>query len=303
MIEKRVLDALRRGESEARERCPLKPLSTFRIGGVAELAVFPKTVAQLTEAVAILRESDTPFLVIGNGSNLLFGDGLLLGALVVTSGLSELRVEGETVFAETGVSLAALSNAAASASLTGLEFARGIPGTVGGAVFMNAGAYGGAVADVLRESRALDTVSGEILTLTEHAFGYRKSIYMEHPEWICLGGVFSLCRGEERAIRARMRELAEQRRAKQPLEYPSGGSYFKRPDGYFGGKLIEDCGLKGYAVGDAAVSEKHAGFLINRGSATAEQMLRVEAHVRETVLREFGVMLEREVRFVRTVEE
>lgn len=301
MIPKRVLDQLRNAGIECRENCPLKPLSTFRIGGVAELGVFPRDEEQLIAAVALCRMGGVPYLVIGNGSNLLFGDGLLEGVLVVTTKMSSLRVEGETVIAESGVSLAALANAAASSSLGGLEFARGIPGTVGGAIFMNAGAYGGAIADVLRESRALCARSGEIRTIAEHDFGYRKSIYMQQPDLICLGGVFSLRPGDADAIRARMRELAETRREKQPLEYPSGGSYFKRPEGYFAGKLIEDCGLKGYAVGDAAVSEKHAGFLINRGSATAEQMLRLEAHVRETVLREYGVELEREVRFVRTV--
>lgn len=301
MIAKRVLDEMCLSGIEIRQSCPLKPLSTFRIGGVAELAVFPRNADELMRAVGILRESETPFLVIGNGSNLLFGDGLLEGALVVTSSMNALRVEGETVVAECGVSLAALANAAAEASLGGLEFARGIPGTVGGAIFMNAGAYGGAIADVLRESLAFCPESGEIVHLTEHEFGYRKSIYMQNPERICLGGVFSLRHSDADTIRARMREFAEQRRAKQPLEYPSGGSYFKRPDGHFAGKLIEDCGLKGFAVGDAAVSEKHAGFLINRGNATAEQMLRLEAHVREVVLREYGVELEREVRFVRTV--
>ena len=301
MIAERLIDELRRSGIEIRQGCSLKPLSTFRIGGVAELAVFPRNMEELMRALSLLRANEVRYLVIGNGSNLLFGDGLLEGALVVMSGMNALRVEGETVVAECGVSLAALANAAASSSLGGLEFARGIPGTVGGAIFMNAGAYGGTIADVLRESRAFCPESGEIRDLTEHEFGYRKSIYMQNPDWICLGGVFSLSRGDEGTIRARMRELAEQRREKQPLEYPSGGSYFKRPDGFFAGKLIEDCGLKGYAVGDAAVSEKHAGFLINRGNATAEQMLRLESHVCETVLREFGVELEREVRFVRTV--
>lgn len=301
MMAARVLERLRALGIEARARCSLKVLSTFRIGGEAELAVFPKDVQELTDVVSLCRASDVPYLVIGNGSNLLFGDGLLEGVLVVTTKMTSLRVKGTKIVAECGASLASLANAAANASLTGLEFARGIPGTVGGAIFMNAGAYGGAIADVLTESRVLCIESGEILTMTEHDFGYRKSMYMRHPEWICLGGVFSLSVGDGDAIRARMRELAEARRQKQPLEYPSGGSYFKRPEGHFAGKLIEDCGLKGFAVGDAAVSEKHAGFLINRGNATAEQMLRLEEHVRATVLREFGVELEREVRFVRTV--
>jgi len=301
MIPTKVIAALTAAGIETVTMQSLKPLSTFRIGGVVELAVYPNTETRLGETVRILREEGIPFSVIGNGSNILFGDGLLEGALIVTRKLASVHREGNILWAQGGASLASLANEAAKGELTGLEFAHGIPGTVGGAIFMNAGAYGGSISDVLVESRALSMESGEIFTVTDHQFDYRKSIYMRHPQWICLGGAFSLEKGEGERIRAYMRELGERRREKQPLEYPSGGSYFKRPEGHFAGKLIEDCGLKGYAIGGAAVSEKHAGFLINLGNATAEEMLALEAHVRETVLREYGVLLEREVRVMRTV--
>ncbi len=301
MIPAEIFCQLRQNGIEAISMHPLKPLSTFRIGGEVELAVFPRTMEQLIKAVSLLRESGTPFSVIGNGSNLLFGDGLLKGALIVTKKMTSLPVKETRICADGGVSLAALANGAPAAELAGLDFARRIPGTVGGAVFMNAGAYGGAISDVLVESLALSTESGEMFVLTEHAFDYRKSIYMNHPSWICLGATFDLQKGRGEAIRERMRELSERRKEKQPLEFPSAGSYFKRPEGHFAGKLIEDCGLKGFAVGDAAVSEKHAGFLINRGNATAAEMLTLEEHVRETVFHRYGVMLEREVRLMRTI--
>jgi len=250
--------------------------------------------------VHLLREEEVPFAVIGRGSNLLFGDGRMERALILTGGLSRLTVEGQTIRAEAGVSLAVLASAAATAGLSGLEFAGGIPGSVGGAMFMNAGAYGGAVSDVATKSLALDTDTGELLSVTDHRFGYRQSIYGQEPRLICLSAEFSLKNGDPPKIRRAMKELARSRREKQPLEYPSAGSYFKRPDGHFAGKLIEDCGLKGFSVGGAAVSEKHAGFLINTGDATAADILALETHVRCTVWERFGVELEREVRLMDT---
>ena len=187
---------------------------------------------------------------------------------------------------------------AANASLSGLEFARGIPASVGGAVFMNAGAYGGQMSDIVAYTTALDTESGEIIQLTEHSFSYRESIYMKNPALVCLGAELRLRSGDSREINEKMREYTAKRREKQPLEFPSAGSYFKRPEGYFAGKLIEDCGLKGLCVGGAAVSEKHAGFLINLGSATAADVLELEKRVIDTVYEKFGVTLEREVRVI-----
>ena len=281
----------------------LRNLSSFRIGGVAELTVLPDSIESLVESVRILREEKTPFRVIGNGSNLLFGDGTITEALVLTKGIFSIRREGTRLMADCGVSLAALARFAATESLSGLEFAAGIPGTLGGALYMNAGAYGGEMKDVVLRSTALNPETGEIFGITDHHFGYRTSIYKQQPSLICLSAELSLAEGTKESILARMRELAALRREKQPLEYPSAGSYFKRPEGYFAGKLIEDSGLKGFSVGGAEVSRKHAGFVINRGDATAEDVLRLEAAVCEKVRERFGVTLEREVEWIATDRE
>ncbi len=281
----------------------LKTLSTFRIGGVAPLVIYPKNIGELIGSVLFLKGKGIPYEVIGNGSNLLFGDGVLDRVLIVTRELSDICRDGTMVTAECGASLSRLASFAAQENLSGLSFAKGIPGTVGGAVFMNAGAYGGEMSMVVENSLALDVEAGELFTVEDHAFGYRKSVYMEHPEWVCLAVNFSLTAGVREEIEAQMREFAQSRREKQPLEYPSAGSYFKRPEGYFAGKLIEDAGLKGLRIGDAAVSEKHAGFLVNFGEATAEDMLALEAKVKEEVASRFGVELLREVRFIPTEKE
>ena len=294
-----VLNAIRHAGLPYREEISLKPYSTFRIGGVAALALFPRSAEELCNGIRLLRQTDTDFEIIGNGSNVLFGDGRIEKVLIFTKGLDSLTVQENRLVAFAGVSLASLAGCAAEASLTGLEFARGIPGTVGGAIFMNAGAYGGSISDVLTQSAALDTETGEILTLREHDFDYRSSIYMREKRLICLGGTFSLRSGDRACIFEKMKELAIARREKQPLELPNGGSYFKRPEGYFAGKLIEDCGLKGMRIGGAAVSEKHAGFLVNLGGASAEDVLCLEELVRREVLDRFGVSLEREVRLIR----
>lgn len=296
MITDSIVEQLKRWQIPTEQNLPLQAYSTFRIGGYAELAVFPESREQLLQALRLLQANEIPIAVIGNGSNLLFGDGLLNVALLFTKRMDRLTVEGNTLIADCGVSLARLARAAAEASFTGLEFAGGIPGTVGGAAVMNAGAYGGSIADVMTQSLAVQMQTGEVRELSEHDFGYRSSVYQREADLLCLGGVFSLVPGERAAIEARMREFARQRKEKQPLEYPSAGSYFKRPQGFFAGKLIEDCGLKGYSVGGAAISEKHAGFIINRGGATAADVLRLEAAVKEEVFRQTGVMLEREVR-------
>ena len=296
----RVLtEALRAAEIPFRQGVSLKPFSTFRVGGEAELVLLPNSAEAMRRAVTLLREHESPFEMIGNGSNVLFGDGLLRTPLIVTRGMTHMQREGNRITAECGVSLAALAVCAAEASLGGLEFARGIPGTVGGATFMNAGAYGGTMSDVVTESLAIHRETGETVTLTEHGFGYRTSVYLQNPSLICLGTTVRLKEGDRGEIEATMRELAARRKEKQPLEYPSCGSYFKRPEGHFAGKLIEDCGLKGTQIGGAEVSEKHAGFLINVGGATAEDILRLEELVRSEVLRRFGVELEREVRLIR----
>ena len=284
--------------SYKRDIC-LKPYNSFRIDSKAKLGIFPTSTRELTVAVSALEERGERYEICGNCSNILFGDGELDLVLIFTEGMSKISCEGDTLTAEAGATLSALATNAAELSLTGLEFAKGIPGTVGGALFMNAGAYGGQMSDITVSSVALDRKIGEIIEITDHDFGYRKSIYIERPELVCLGGVFRLSKGKADEINEKMRSLAEQRREKQPLNFPSAGSYFKRPEGNFAGKLIEEAGLKGKTVNDACVSEKHAGFIVNLKNARACDILALEEIVKGEVLRRFGVMLEREVRYIR----
>ncbi len=274
--------------------------SGFRIGGSAELAVFPESREQLTQALSVLRAAKLRVSIIGNGTNVVFPDEGLDGAVVFTERCRAFSVDGRQITADAGCSLASLAVAAREASLSGLEFAHGIPGTLGGAVRMNAGAYGGCMGDVCISSDCYNMSTGEIHTVcrTEHAFGYRTSIYANHPEYIVLGAALTLQEGEKEEIGERMRELSARRRASQPLEFPSAGSVFKRPEGYFAGKLIEDCGLKGYRIGGAEVSQKHAGFIVNRGDATARDVKTLVAHIRQRVMDETGVLLECEIQFL-----
>ncbi len=300
MISQTLLQQLTRQGIAHTSMCSLKSLSTFRVGGQGELVITPNGTKQLQIAVRLLQQTHTPFCVLGNGSNVLFGDGILSGALILTKQMSALTISKTTLCAEAGVSLSVLASTAAKQGLAGLAFAKGIPGTVGGGVFMNAGAYGSSLSQVLTKSLALDISTGELCEITDHAFGYRQSMYMQNRDLLCVRAEFSLTEGAPAAIQEDMRQMAQKRKASQPLEYPSGGSYFKRPEGYFAGKLIEDCGLKGYTVGGAAVSEKHAGFVINLGDATCRDVLALEEHVKKTVLARFGVELEREVRLIQT---
>ena len=299
MIPDRLISALEEAGVSTEKNIPLREYSTFRIGGQGELGIFPATADELTASVLLCRGSGVTYRIIGKGSNLLFSDGLTEGAFIFTEKMASITVDGDTLTADAGASLAALSSRAAENSLTGLEFAKGIPGSVGGAVYMNAGAYGGEISQVLISSIAFDTHTGEtlILSASDHYFSYRHSVYMERPI-ICLSATFKLSKGVKTEIEEKMKDYAIARREKQPLEFPSAGSYFKRPDGYFAGKLIEDCGLKGLRVGGAAVSEKHAGFVINLGNATAEDVLALEEIIRNTVKEKYGVTLEREVRKV-----
>ena len=284
-------DAVKAGESMALH-------TTFRIGGPAEICAVPSDREQFIRTVALCREQGITYHIVGRGSNLLVSDEGVHGMVILTERLDRVTVEGTCITAEAGISLAKLARAAQQASLTGLEFAAGIPGTLGGAVVMNAGAYGGEMKDVL--------VSAELLmpdgTLQKSAaaelkLGYRTS-RIQTDGSIVLGAVLTLSAGVAEAIGARMEELAYQRKAKQPLEYPSAGSMFKRPEGYFAGKLIDDAGLRGFQVGGAQVSEKHCGFVINRGGATARDVLALCDEVSRIVYGKFGVRLEREVRYL-----
>lgn len=277
---------------------PMRDHTTFRVGGPADVMFFPETAEQLTDAIESAKTENVPFIVIGNGSNLIVRDGGVRGLVIVLGErFSDVSLEGNIITAQAGISLAKLSNFALSNSLTGLEFASGIPGTLGGGAAMNAGAYGGQLSDVLLDAQVF--MNGRVVTLTrdEMQMGYRTTLPLREGG-IVLSARFELKPGNHDEISALMKDLNARRRDKQPLNFPSAGSTFKRPEGYFAGALIEQAGLKGLTVGGAQVSEKHAGFVINTGSATADDILALIRKVQDAVLERFGVMLETEVRII-----
>lgn len=278
------------------ENEPLARHTTFRVGGPADVLFLPESAQELQRAMELAREAGEDCLVIGNGSNLLVRDGGVRGLVIKLAGpMSGVSVEGTAIRAQAGASLSQVSRAALQASLTGLEFASGIPGSLGGALAMNAGAYGGELSQVVREAMVL--MDGRVQTLSreELAMGYRTTRVLREGG-IVLSAVLDLKEGDASQIAETMDDLNRRRREKQPLSFPSAGSTFKRPEGYFAGALIEQAGLKGYAIGGAQVSEKHAGFLINRGGATASDLLRLIEYVQERVYAQSGVRLETEVR-------
>lgn len=278
---------------------PMKRHTTFRIGGPAEVFVMPGNLEEVQRILEICRTEDLPYFILGNGSNLLVSDRGYRGVVIqLDRNFGEVKVEGTEIHASAGALLSTIAVAARRASLTGFEFAGGIPGTLGGAVVMNAGAYGGEMKDVLRKVMVMDQ-SGKVFEIPaeELQMGYRTSI-IKTAGYIVLGAVLSLKEGNLEEIKMLTRKLSEQRTSKQPLEYPSAGSTFKRPEGYFAGKLIMDSGLRGYRVGGAQVSEKHCGFVINTGDATAEDVRGLMKHVTEIVYAKFGVTLEPEVKFL-----
>lgn len=285
---------------EWEQNCPLSRHSSFHIGGAADFALFPKSSDELCQALTFLRAQDAPILVIGNGSNVVFSDEGYRGVVVFTGKCRKIKIEDDTVYADAGVQLSALSSAVRDEGLSGLEFAFGIPGTLGGAVYMNAGAYGGSMSDVCISSEYYDLKTGQVFGLfgDEQCFDYRKSIYQEHPEYIVLSATLKLKKGKRRQITEQMRMYWEKRKNAQPLELPNAGSTFKRPEGHFAGKLIEDCGLKGLTVGGAQVSTKHAGFIVNIGGATCEDVKCLIEQIQATVLQQTGVELECEIRFL-----
>lgn len=277
---------------------PMSRHTSFKIGGPARRLAVPDSPEQLVLLAHAARELGARPLLVGNGTNLLAPDGGLDRLVILTAGLKRLEAgkEPDTVAAEAGVTLAQAADFACRRGLTGLEFAHGIPGTVGGGLCMNAGAYGGELRLVVEEAEVLFPGGVRRLTGEELAFGYRRSLLTDHPEAAVLGAVFRLAPGDPGAIRERMRELMAKRRASQPLELPSAGSTFKRPPGQFAGTLIDRCGLKGLTVGGAQVSEKHAGFVVNRGGATCADVLELIRQVQERVEAETGVRLEPEVK-------
>ena len=271
--------------------------TTFKIGGPADYFLMPDKGEDVGRVIKICKEKEIPYFILGNGSNLLVSDKGYQGVVVqLYRNFGQIRVEDSRIHAQAGALLSGIAAAAREASLTGFEFAGGIPGTLGGAVVMNAGAYGGEMKDVLKEVTVL-TPEGGVLTLQadELHMGYRTSVIKE-AGYIVLEAVISLEKGDQEEIRSRMQELAGMRTSKQPLSYPSAGSTFKRPEGYFAGKLIMDSGLRGYQVGGAQVSEKHCGFVTNRNQATAADVEELCHQVAEKVKEQSGVDLEMEIK-------
>ena len=277
---------------------PLAKHSTFRIGKSAALAILPDTTEKIIDTVRFFKESGEKFLVLGKGSNVLFPDYDIEYPIIFTERAAAIEKTGEnTISAEAGATLSRVASFGMSHNLGGFEFASGIPGTVGGAVVMNAGAYGKNISDVLMKTEYLGS-DGEIHTITnrEHLFGYRKSVFT--AEDVVLRSDFMFENKSAEEITAEISRLSEKRRTTQPLEYPSAGSVFKRPEGWFVGKMVDECGLKGLTVGGAQVSKKHSGFIINIGGATSEDVKNLVSAVQEKVYEKFGVKLEREIRYI-----
>ncbi|WP_244093866.1 UDP-N-acetylmuramate dehydrogenase [Jeotgalibacillus sp. R-1-5s-1] len=277
---------------------PLKDYTYTKIGGNADYLAIPKSVEELAKAVEFAQKNNLPWMVLGNGSNVLIQDGGIEGLVILTTSLTNMTIENYTITVQAGAPIIEVSQAARDFSLSGLEFACGIPGSVGGAIYMNAGAYGGEIKDVCTYVTVL-TPEGRIerLSADQLGFDYRTSLVPD-KNWIVLEVEFELEPGDQTVIQAKMDELTYLRESKQPLEYPSCGSVFKRPPGHFAGKLIQDSDLQGVQIGGAQVSLKHAGFIINKGDATAKDYLDLVHHVQKTVKDKFGVELEKEVRVI-----
>ncbi len=278
---------------------PMKKHTTFRIGGPADYYLCPHSAKEIQKVVEICREEKIPYFILGNGSNLLVSDKGYRGAVIqLWKNVSDIRVDGCLIEAKAGASLAKIAAQALEEGLTGMEFAAGIPGTLGGAVVMNAGAYGGEMKDILKEALVMDE-EGKIFTLEKEnlKLGYRTSIVKEKG-YIVLAATLELKPGNREEIRKLMEDLKQRRAEKQPLDMPSAGSTFKRPEGYFAGKLIMDAGLRGFSVGGAQISEKHCGFVVNTGEASASDVLNLIREVQKRVRENSGVELETEVKFL-----
>lgn len=288
------------GNIKIYENFELAKFSSFRIGGNARFAAFPKNSDELISLIGTATKSGIRHIVIGNASNVLFDSGYIDALIIFTRDMKSCKIEETKIIAECGCSLSALSVAARNASLSGLEFAYGIPGTLGGAVYMNAGAYGGEISDILLESTVYNVKDGKISTLSQkdHMFSYRKSIF-SNKELILISSTLSMKKGEKEVISRTMSENMKKRTEKQPLEFPSAGSAFKRPQGMFAAELIEKSGLKGFSVNDAQISDKHAGFIINRGNATSDDVLLLINKTINTVKEKFGVVLEPEIIYIK----
>lgn len=282
------------------ENVPMAEHSSFKAGGNADLMVLPQSIEQLKDVLQILADGDHPYMILGNGSNILVRDGGYRGIMVkMGSAFDNVQIDGMHVICGAGTLLSVAAKTAAAAGLTGLEFASGIPGSIGGAVFMNAGAYDGEMKFVLEKARIIskDGKKDIYMTAEELDMGYRHTVLHETGD-IVAEAVFKLEEGDVDEIKAKIADLTARRNSKQPVQFPSAGSFFKRPTGYFAGKLVQDAGLKGLTVGGAQVSELHSGFVINIGGATATDILQLMEIVQQTVMDKFGVMLEPEVRII-----
>ncbi len=278
---------------------PMKNHTSFKIGGPADVYVAPSTIEQLTFALKVCKDNNIPCFIIGNGSNLLVKDGGYRGVMIhIFKNMNEIKVEGNEIYAQAGALLVKVANTSLEHSLTGFEFAHGIPGTMGGAVYMNAGAYGGEMKQVVLSADVIDK-NGNLITLTneELELGYRTS-KIQTADMIIVGARIRLEKGNYDEINNKIKDLAHQRRTKQPLTVPSAGSTFKRPEGYFAGKLIMDAELRGFRIGDAGVSDKHCGFIVNLGDATSKEVIELIHHIQTTVKREFGQDLHPELRII-----
>lgn len=278
---------------------PMKNHISFKVGGKADIFFEPSSIRELIEFIKYVKENNIPHIIMGNGTNMLVSDDGVRGAVVkLGPKLSSIEVIDDSIIAQCGAILLEVSKIAAANSLTGLEFASGIPGSIGGAITMNAGAYGKEMKDVLEEVEVLDSnLEYKVLQNKEMEFGYRKSA-VEKNNYIVLGAKLKLMKGNKADIKALMEEYDERRRSKQPLELPSAGSVFKRPEGYYAGKLIEEAGLRGMTIGGAQVSEKHCGFIVNKGDATAGDIYNLIKHIQKNIYERFGVKLETEVKLI-----
>lgn len=294
-----MIEKLRAIAPETLENEPMSQHTTFRIGGPADYFVSVRSEKQLQDLIEFSERENLPYFVMGNGSNLLVSDSGIRG-LVIELGkeFCEIKADGTKIYAQAGAMLSRVASVAMNNCLSGMEEISGIPGTLGGAVYMNAGAYGGEISSIIETVNYLDS-DGKIKTARcdECEFGYRTSIF-EKGDKVIVSAVLSLSNGNQDEIKAKMADYTCRRKTKQPLQYPSGGSTFKRPEGHFAGALIEEAGLKGFSVGGAQISELHAGFVINKGGATATDVLAVVRHAQETVWEKFGVRLETEIKLV-----
>lgn len=286
------------GEHNLKTNHFLAEYTSFKIGGPADYYITPEKEEEILGLINLSKEENISYFILGKGSNILISDYGYRGMIInLSEKFNKIEVNGDMIFAQSGANLSDVSKLALEKSLTGLEFAIGIPGSLGGAIFMNAGAYGGEMSNIIHEVKVIREGKIQTITKEEMEFGYRKSTF-QYKHDIILSGLLKLKSGIFEEIKAEMDDLTFKREDKQPLEYPSAGSVFKRPEGYFAGKLIQDCQLRGATVGKAQVSEKHCGFIINTGGATAEDVKELIEQIQKTVKEKFGVELEREIKYL-----